>query len=272
MNEVNKFDFKNIILFFLITYIWTWSFWLFGVLDLAGVLIIPYELLRVILIIGGFGPFFSSFLLSYLRKKKVGVKKLLKKGYHYKFKKVWYLPTIFLFPVILCAGFLLGILSTGTIPDVIYYTQPWMIVLDLIWIFFLGGPFQEEFGWRGYALEKLQTRWNSLISSLILGFFWGVWHLPLFYSKTSHYGEPFLIFVAQSIILAIIFTWLYNNTGGSVLAVMIFHCMWNISIGLFPIQSFLNIIYIAIFLIITVLIIIIVYKPGTFVREQKKTK
>ena len=55
------------------------------------------------------------------------------------------------------------------------------------------GPLSEEIGWRGYALERLQTRWNALTSSLIVGLVWALWHLPLFMMVgTSQYefGRP----------------------------------------------------------------------------------
>jgi membrane protease YdiL (CAAX protease family) len=42
-------------------------------------------------------------------------------------------------------------------------------------------PLSEELGWRGYALDALQARWSALASSLVVGFFWSMWHVPLFF-------------------------------------------------------------------------------------------
>jgi len=39
----------------------------------------------------------------------------------------------------------------------------------------------EEIGWRGFALPKLQVNYNTLYSSVILGIIWGFWHFPLFF-------------------------------------------------------------------------------------------
>ena len=44
----------------------------------------------------------------------------------------------------------------------------------------LFGPLPEEMAWRGYALDGLQSKWNALEASLILGIAWTIWHLPLF--------------------------------------------------------------------------------------------
>ncbi|NLN86173.1 MAG: CPBP family intramembrane metalloprotease [Syntrophomonadaceae bacterium] len=64
---------------------------------------------------------------------------------------------------------------------------------------FTSGPVLEEFGWRGYALPKLQAKYSPLKSSLILGFMWAVWHCPQFlvpHEKTGmFYITPIWSFV-----------------------------------------------------------------------------
>ncbi|MGM0385270.1 MAG: CPBP family glutamic-type intramembrane protease [Actinomycetota bacterium] len=58
--------------------------------------------------------------------------------------------------------------------------QPWLLLpMLLFWLFF--GPVPEEPGWRGYALDGLQSHHGALASSLIVGFVWLAWHLPLFF-------------------------------------------------------------------------------------------
>jgi membrane protease YdiL (CAAX protease family) len=54
----------------------------------------------------------------------------------------------------------------------------------MILMMFLGGG-QEEIGWRGFALDRLLSRHNDFIASLILGTIWGLWHLPLWFMMTS---------------------------------------------------------------------------------------
>jgi membrane protease YdiL (CAAX protease family) len=53
----------------------------------------------------------------------------------------------------------------------------WLPVIALQLL--LLGPLAEELCWRGYALDALQEKWGALVSSLVLGFFWPLWHLPL---------------------------------------------------------------------------------------------
>ncbi|AUX09876.1 CAAX protease family protein [Halalkaliarchaeum desulfuricum] len=92
-------------------------------------------------------------------------------------------------------------------------------------------PSIEEIGLRGYWFDQLQTRWSALVSSLILGTVWALWHVPLLYMSGYYEGttfQPELWWFLPSIVLtAIIGTWVYNNTSRSVLAVILFHFFGN---------------------------------------------
>jgi hypothetical protein len=86
----------------------------------------------------------------------------------------------------------------------------------------------EEVGWRGYALPALQARYDALVSSAILGAMWTLWHLPLFFNPDTLYSNlPFVMQLAIQIPLAILFTWVFNSTGGSVLTAMLLHAVYN---------------------------------------------
>lgn len=97
---------------------------------------------------------------------------------------------------------------------------------------FLIGP-MEEFGWRGYAIDMLQRRFNAVTSSMILGVAWSVWHLPLFFINGTYQNElgmgtqSFWLFMAGIVVLNVAFTWVHNNTGRSILAAMLLHFMVN---------------------------------------------
>lgn len=94
-------------------------------------------------------------------------------------------------------------------------------------------PAVEEVGLRGYWFDQLQVRWNALVSSLILGTVWTLWHVPLVFMSGYYRGttfQPELWWWLPSIVLtAIIGTWIYNNTGRSVLAVIVFHFLGNLT-------------------------------------------
>lgn len=270
MTEKKESIYKNLLLYFLLTFAWSWSFWMFGILEYFEIISLEYITFQIIMIIGGFGPLIGGFSSAFITRKKDGVISLFKTIQRVKIGLKWYIISLFLFPLIHAGGFILEILILGSVPNVYYYTQPWLILIDFVLMFFIGGPFQEEFGWRGYALPIMQQKWSAFISSLILGVIWGVWHLPLFYSRTSHSNEPFLLFLGQTILLAITFTWLFNNAKQSVLATMLFHTAWNMAVGLFPILSVIGVIFRAILLITTVLIILIFAGPKNMVRNETR--
>lgn len=102
---------------------------------------------------------------------------------------------------------------------------PALVALTLL----LGGG-QEEFGWRGFVLPVLQTRTDALTASLAIGAVWAVWHLPLVAFGAPNYGDltTFPAYVAYVVGLAVVFTWLYNESGASVVPVMVLHACTNV--------------------------------------------
>ena len=87
----------------------------------------------------------------------------------------------------------------------------------------------EEFGWRGFLLPRLQTRYSALIASLILALIWGLWHFPGYLIGVGvPLGVPFAVFMLWVIPMTILMTWVYNNTQ-SILAAIIMHSAANVS-------------------------------------------
>ena len=91
--------------------------------------------------------------------------------------------------------------------------------------------FGEEVGWRGFALPRIQTRRSALSSALLLGLAWAGWHLPLFtFSEgLSRLGIGGTAGWLMSILTgSVLMAWFFNSSGGSVLAVAIFHGVLDI--------------------------------------------
>ena len=99
------------------------------------------------------------------------------------------------------------------------------------WIFWiLTAGIGEESGWRGFALAKLQRRMSALSATLIITLFWVGWHLPRFfyYGAYMELGFSVLPVAAHGFLaLAIVLTWLYNSTRGSILMAALFHAGYN---------------------------------------------
>ena len=97
------------------------------------------------------------------------------------------------------------------------------------YILLAGGGVDEELGWRGYALPRLQQRHGALIASVILGLVWAGWHIPAWFTPGSGQDAiSFPVFVVSVTAAAIIFTWLYNSTGGSLPVVILAHTVFDL--------------------------------------------
>ena len=100
-------------------------------------------------------------------------------------------------------------------------------VLFLIFLLLpLAAPLGEEIGWRGVALPHLLTRHSPLTASLILGVIWSIWHLPgVLAHPELRVPVPFLLSVVP---LAVVFTWLFLNSGGSLFVAVLFHAWYDL--------------------------------------------
>lgn len=260
-------------LFFAVAFGFSWLFWLPQALASSGLLIVPTALRDFLFSPfnpAAFGPLVAALILSYLNHGGAGVRGLLRKGVNIRFGKIWWAPIFLLHPLMAGAALLLAVASGDPLPEFTALSNPAFVAVAFVYIFFLGGPFQEEWGWRGYALERLQSRWSALASSLLLGAVWGAWHAPLFLiegtiqSQTPAWGFAILI-VSGSIL----FTWIYNNTNQSILAVMFFHTMNNLSFLIFPtLQTTLGGLYLLIINIASAAAITLLWGAKTLVRKK----
>ena len=87
----------------------------------------------------------------------------------------------------------------------------------------------EEPGWRGFLLDRLQTRFSPLTSSLLVWLPWAIWHGPVDYYRPVRFTlvQEVLLRVVFLIPLTIILTWFYNRSKRSIQVVVIFHAAMN---------------------------------------------
>ncbi|MGM0366466.1 MAG: CPBP family intramembrane glutamic endopeptidase [Actinomycetota bacterium] len=223
--------------YILIAFGFSWIIWLPGVLASKSLFQLPFSY-TLLTGIGAFGPLVAAFLLTYIKYGKKGAADLLKRSVSIGFKKIWLVPTLLLMPVLTGLSLLIYISFEGKagLPEFTLLLEPWLIIPLFFVSFFALGAIQEEFGWRGYALDLMQRKWNALLSSLMLGIIWAIWHLPLFFIQgTMQSKVPFYIFLLSTLGVTVIYTWLYNNTGRSILIVLLFHAMHNTAFNIFPI-------------------------------------
>jgi membrane protease YdiL (CAAX protease family) len=102
-----------------------------------------------------------------------------------------------------------------------------MVILFFLYNFIYGG-LSEEPGWRGFALPRLQAKFSPLVSSLILGWFWAVWHAPARFGGIEAKSlSDTLVEWVLILLVTVIFTWLFNRTKGSILVTALIHPAMN---------------------------------------------
>ncbi len=251
-------------LFFLLTFLISWLIWLPGVLVVFGILDIQFDNLSyaILNIAGGFGPTIAGLLLFYRESGMPAIKSILKSCVDIRrVGRVWWIPLLLLMPIISLLALALGVLFGGVVPELSLLQQWWMIPVLFIGGFLpISNAFREEIGWRGYAIESLQSKHNALISSVIIGIAWGVWHFPLmlFPIATEVYSStPLWVFMTNTIMLSIIMTWLYNSNSKSIFTALAFHVVANLSPTIFPfVKTEFGVYFNMILLIVTAVVIV----------------
>jgi len=231
----NEFTLRSLVMFFGITYLFSWLFWVPEALAANGVSVSPAlnRFLSGPFNPAAYGPLVAAFILTLSDSGIKGIINLLKRGIDLRFGKKWLIPVFFVFPLIYGITTALACLSGWMKPVFPDLSNPGTLPVAFVFILLFGGPLQEEFGWRGYALDRLQARYSALLSSIILGIFWSLWHLPAaFCNKLIVPPELFWIFIIQVTLTSILFTWIYNNTNRSLLPVLLFHTVHNMTIWL----------------------------------------
>ena len=240
MNKANS-DNLSLYFFFTLTLTWYMGFLPFflgqreastGFLKLTdGAIMIP-SIVGVIIVFASYNA----------EEKRDYLKRLLS----FKHMGIRWPISAMLFYAVVCGITILvsTFLLDGEIPEFdllkTFIQRPYMIIIFFI-LAFMGGPLHEEFGWRGFALDKLFVRFGFWAGSVILGFIWGIWHFPwYFYQGDSLYIlwhiSPIhgIMFILSTITLSCIISIVYIKTNRSILSAFFVHTFVNFFIGVLP--------------------------------------
>ena len=109
----------------------------------------------------------------------------------------------------------------------------WSSLVQILTLFIpnlVGGPLGEEAGWRGFALPRLQRRFDPVTSSLLLGFLWASWHLPLIVARV--YNVAWWQFTIMTMAASVFISLGFNRSGGNTLCAVIVHGVYNVATGI----------------------------------------
>ncbi len=202
--------------------------WIIGIpLALAAQRGNPQSIPFAIHYLYAYGPMLSAIIMTWLTEGSRGIKELFGRILKWRVKLIWwgiaFSPLILLAVVATVQRLIQGTWMDFNLLGQVNFLPDLGVGALFLWVFTFG--FGEEIGWRGYALPRLQKDHSALSATLILAVFWALWHLPQFFYlfDTTILVGWFLGLTAG----AIVFTWLYNSTEGSIPIVAVWHGAFN---------------------------------------------
>lgn len=215
-----------LITFFVLAFLLTWFVWGTSIAEQQGMISwhIPQALAFWL------GLPIASFGTAALTGGWPAVKDLLLRIIRVVVNPVWYAAALLIPAILVTLGVLIAPLFGSTAG--VGVEVPIGSLLGLFafnaWMWLL----TEETAWRGFALPRLQNKFNPLTASLILGVIWAVWHLPLFFIKDSFQSQiSFVGFLISTVATSVLIGWLFNRAKGSVLIAALFHAAMDVGIA-----------------------------------------
>ena len=259
-NSTSKSKFP--LAFFVLTFLLSIPLYILVALASQNI-IFPPEMVFVFIALFALVPIAAALILTFKENGWEGAKKLLGRAFDVKriVRKIWYAPTLFLLPFVFILALGLMVLIGKPIPA----AQFPVVALPVLFLAFFIMALGEEVGWMGYAFEPMQEQWNTFKATLVLGLIWAIWHVPLYIFIMT---DPVFI-VAQVLLLLglrFLLVWLFNNTGKSVFAAILFHAVYNATNGVLPnyqVSTPLGVVITSSFVLITAIVVIFLWGPKT---------
>lgn len=167
----------------------------------------------------------TAFFMTWVTQGRAGVRRLLQRLTTWDVEWWWYGVALLAIPLVELT-FTAAVVDPGVLRAL---TPSALMVFPAAFAaHFIFGPLFEEAGWRGFALPRMQHRFGALRASLLLGLLWSGWHFFLYAPGWIRDGAAvgtvgMVLFVVFTTAVSVVFTWLSNNTRGSLLLVMLLH-------------------------------------------------
>ena len=227
---------KYLVLFFTLTLAWTWICGFIPVI--LG--LTETSLGTFIFYFGGGAPSVVALFLVFITYPKDKRRDYFRRCFSLKQAGwKWPLITIIVFTALSAVSIVLGVFILGfDMPTMDYIkaiaANPLNILLVIL-LSLISGPLNEEFGWRGYALDRLLMKFGFLKGSLILGFIWAIWHLPWYltpgqaqYNLLRDSVFHAVMFIPSVMMLSVFVSFVYVKTNRSILAGALVHMFSNL--------------------------------------------
>ena len=219
-NTISKYP---LISFFIMAFLFSWIAVTLLILNQA-LPVEPFQILGALA-----GPTLSAVIVIYVIEGRVGLASFFKCYLQWRTGIVWWLIVLF--------GILIALNIVATLilgPSILTeFFKNFGLILPTYLITLIAGvilgPLWEEPGWRGFALPRLQEQYGPMLGSVLLGMIWTLWHAPGYLGGWMTSGIPALL--VYSVGFSILATWVYNNTRGSILLMILLHSSSNAAIS-----------------------------------------
>ncbi|OPZ94371.1 MAG: CAAX amino terminal protease self- immunity [Firmicutes bacterium ADurb.Bin419] len=235
-----KKELRHVIIFFVGTFLWTWGFFF----SIVALKLNPFQGRGLILFLGGgAASSWMGIIMAMSTYDKSRKRDFWRRFYDFrKISPYWFLVTVLIFPLIMLISLNIDVSLGGTPSEMnllmTLIANP-LLLIPSLFLSFLSGPLTEEFGWRGFALDPLLKRFGFAKASVLLGFLWGIWHLPWYFMPQTWHGqmgfklEGFWCYILGVIGISIITSLVYIKSNRSIMAAMLVHLFSNYSTQLF---------------------------------------
>ena len=213
--------------FFILAYGFSWSVWI------AALVLFPPELplaqrgpAQLLAILGTFGPFIAAIVVAWATRTWPTLKSRLLR---WRIAPQWYAVALGL-PIggVAISYGIYRLLGGPSMNFARALPVSSLLVVSVLTLVAGGG--NEEPGWRGFALPRLQDRFGPVSGTLILGVLWAGWHLPAFFDPASSQALlPPLAWALSVVVTSLILTWLFNVATESIPVVALYHTMFNVA-------------------------------------------
>jgi CAAX protease family protein len=219
----------SLISMYLAMFVIAWSVMIPQALYSQGILSAPLPAFLEILT--GWAPGIAAIVITTIVMGRAGIRELLKRFLVWRVGVQWYLTAFFLLAALILGGIGLHVLFGGAMPAIPADGAPlWKIAFVFLLFVILGFLINtEEIAWRGFALPRLQSRYNVLVACVLLAIPEVALHLPLFWVRDNPFYQTVGLFwfSAFSVALVFIYAYIFNKTKGSLLIVTILHASQN---------------------------------------------
>jgi len=214
------------------TFLISWLLWLPGILQSFSLIDLSNKLTFSLGMIGTIIPSVIGLILLINEKQ---LKKALIDLFRFRLD-LWIILSILILPLAIIITHIINIFFLkGTVPII---TETYKIPFQFIIILIIAGPLGEEIGWRGFLQSKIKEKYLSVITGLIVGLIWAIWHLPIFLIKEMpHRKLPLDQFIITLILISIIISFFQIRAKSGIWPALIIHTFVNLTMEVTPLYN-----------------------------------